>query len=127
MANILVVDDDEQYPIMLAKILQKDNHNVTIASDGKEALKFCKVQKFDLIITDIFMPNEDGLELIIQLKGSKIPVIAISGGHHVLTSEFALNNALIFGAKATLTKPFSGEQLFDAVNDALNSHDNKMQ
>lgn len=68
MANILVVDDDELYPIMLAKILKKNNHDVTIANDGQEAFKFCKVQTFDLIITDIFMPNADGLELILNLE-----------------------------------------------------------
>jgi CheY-like chemotaxis protein len=121
MANILVVDDDEQYPLMLAKILKKNNHDVTIARDGKEALKFCKVQQFDLIITDIFMPESDGLELLIKLTdtGLKIPVIAISGGYHICSSEFALSNALIFGAKVTLTKPFSDEQLFDAVKQCI--------
>jgi CheY-like chemotaxis protein len=49
MANILVVDDDEQYPIMLAKILRGNHHNVVIANDGQQALNLCKEHQFDLI------------------------------------------------------------------------------
>lgn len=68
------------------------------------------------------MPNMDGLELIINLTeaGSKIPVIAISGGPHLFSSDSVLSHACILGAKVSLTKPFTEEQLLDAINVALN-------
>jgi CheY-like chemotaxis protein len=121
MANILVADDDEQYPIMLAKILQKEHHNVVIASDGEEALKFCKLKKFDLIITDILMPNVDGIDLIVDLidNNSKVPIIAISGGRNTITAEFNLQSAHTLGVQMVLKKPFTNEQLIQAVNNTL--------
>ncbi len=121
MANILVVDDDEQYPIMLAKILRNNHHAVVIANDGAEALKLCSSQKFDLIITDILMPNVDGIDLIVNLieHNSKVPVIAISGGRNTITAEFNLQSAQTLGVHAVLKKPFTNEQLLSTVNDAL--------
>ncbi len=121
MANILVADDDEQYPIMLAKILQKNHHNVVIATDGAEALKLCASQKFDLIITDILMPNVDGIDLIVDLieHNSKVPIIAISGGRNTITAEFNLQSAKTLGVKDVLKKPFTNEQLIASINAAL--------
>jgi CheY-like chemotaxis protein len=122
MANILVVDDDEQYPIMLAKILRNHQHNVTIANDGAEALKLCTTQTFHLIVTDILMPNVDGIDLIVDLieKSSKVPVIAISGGRNTITAEFNLQSASTLGVQAVLKKPFTNEKFLATVNDALN-------
>jgi CheY-like chemotaxis protein len=121
MANILVADDDEQYPIMLAKILHKEHHNVVIANDGEEALKLCASQKFDLIITDILMPNVDGIDLMVDLieRNSKVPIIAISGGRNTITAEFNLQSAHTLGVQMVLKKPFSTEQLLEAVNSLL--------
>ena len=123
MANILVADDDEQYPIMLAKILRGHHHNVVIANDGQQALNFCKEQKFDLIITDILMPNVDGIDLIVDLieHNSKVPIIAISGGRNTITAEFNLQSAHTLGVQAVLKKPFTNEKLLEAV-DRLLSH-----
>jgi CheY-like chemotaxis protein len=121
MANILVADDDEQYPIMLAKMLRNNHHNVVIANDGQQALDFCKEQKFDLIITDILMPNVDGIDLIVDLieRNSKVPIIAISGGRNTITAEFNLQSANTLGVQAVLKKPFTNEQLLEAVNSLL--------
>lgn len=121
MANILVADDDEQYPIMLAKILRNNQHDVVIANDGAEALKLCKTQKFDLIVTDILMPNVDGIDLIVDLikQNSKVPIIAISGGRNTITAEFNLQSAQTLGVQAVLKKPFTNEQLISTVNEAL--------
>lgn len=121
MANILVVDDDEQYPIMLAKILRHSHHDVVIAHDGAEALKNCQSQKFDLIITDILMPNVDGIDLIIELveQQSNVPIIAISGGRNSMTAEFNLQSASTLGVKVVLKKPFTNEQFLVAVSDVL--------
>jgi CheY-like chemotaxis protein len=121
MANILVADDDEQYPIMLAKILRNNNHTVVIANDGQQALDFCKNQKFDLIITDILMPNVDGIDLIIDLTehNEKVPIIAISGGRNTITAEFNLQSASTLGVQAVLKKPFTNDQLLETVQNLL--------
>jgi DNA-binding response OmpR family regulator len=121
MANILVADDDQQYAELLAKILEKQQHKVVVAYDGAEALKLFASQKFDLIITDILMPHVDGIELIMQLieKDSVVPIIAMSGGHSSRHSSFNLQSANILGVQTILQKPFSIQQLLDAVNKLL--------
>lgn len=123
MANILIVDDDEQYPVMLAKMLRNHQHNVLVASDGAEALKVCESQQFDLIVTDILMPNIDGIDLIVHLseKNSRVPIIAISGGRNTIMAEFGLQSAQALGVFTTLKKPFTDEQLIKLVNVALNT------
>jgi CheY-like chemotaxis protein len=125
MAKILVADDDEQYPIMLAKILHNDNHDVFTAQDGAEALKLCESQKFDLIITDIFMPNVDGIGLITDLieRNSKVPIMkyAISGGSNMISAELNLQFADAVGAYSVLKKPFTNEQFLESVKNALES------
>jgi CheY-like chemotaxis protein len=121
MANILVVDDDTLTLDLFTIVLQRHGYFFSVAKDGAEALKLCESQKFDLIITDIFMPNMDGFELIVDLvgKNSKVPVIAMSGGGYWAVQK-VLPDALILGAQIALAKPFSKEQLFDAIDAALN-------
>jgi CheY-like chemotaxis protein len=124
MANILVIDDDEQYPFMLAKTLRNYGHNAYVASDGVKALKMCESQTFDLIITDIFMPDMDGFEFLNEAKhrNFQVPIIAISGGCKMLQAQLMLSIIASCGAKITLTKPFTEAQLLGAVNVALNSN-----
>jgi CheY-like chemotaxis protein len=95
---------------------------VTIANDGAEALKLCTTHHFNLIVTDILMPNVDGIDLIVGLmeKSSKVPVIAISGGRNTITAEFNLQSASTLGVQAVLKKPFTNEKFLVTVNDALN-------
>jgi DNA-binding NtrC family response regulator len=123
MANILIIDDDEQYPKMMAKILkQEGHHNIVTATNGAEGLDLIKMQHFDLIITDILMPTKDGIDLIADLvnANSKVPVIAISGGRNLITPEFNLSSAKTLGVKIFLKKPFTNEQLVEAVKNGLN-------
>jgi DNA-binding NtrC family response regulator len=121
MANILIIDDDEQYPKMMAKMLKQENHHIVTATNGEEGLTLIKHQNFDLIITDILMPTKDGIDLITDLlnANSQVPVIAISGGRNLLTPEFNLNSARALGVKIFLKKPFSNEQLVEAVEKGL--------
>jgi CheY-like chemotaxis protein len=123
MANILIVDDDEQYPLMLAKMLKQHSHDATIANSGEEALKLCVAQKFDLIITDILMPDIDGIDLIMKLKerNSMAPIIAISGGDNHTLAHSPLQSASVLGAHSTLQKPFTDGCLLKAVENALGS------
>jgi CheY-like chemotaxis protein len=122
MANILVVDDNEDIRDLIEMILTEDNHDVTTAKDGKEGLAIFKENTFDLVITDILMPDTDGIELIIELtnSGNKTPIIAMSGGRgNRLTPDFNLSSAETLGAQLILTKPFSAFTLRRAINKVL--------
>lgn len=120
MAEILVVDDDAALRLVLRTILEDGGHTVREAAGGHDALKLLRQQLPDLIITDIYMPDGDGLELIYQLRTlTQAPVIAISGGgrHDAPLSMLTVAGAL--GATRVLQKPFTEQTLLDAVREAL--------
>jgi CheY-like chemotaxis protein len=121
MAHVLLIDDDEQFRAMLAQMLALDLHEVTQASDGDEGLQRVSETPPDLIITDILMPNRDGIETVAALTeaDSKIPIIAISGGQRLQKADFNLALASLIGVKATLTKPFTRADLRLAIKHAL--------
>ena len=118
--NILVVDDEIDFGKILAATLIKLGHTVTTASGGREASAEIARQKFDLVITDLVMPEKEGIELIQELAaispGTRI--IAMSGGG-VNASKSYLKIAMHMGAKAVLSKPFSTSELMSALNEAL--------
>lgn len=121
MAHILVIEDDVQFRQMLVQMLQQDRHQVAIAGDGIEAMHLLQQIRPDLIVTDILMPNMDGVETIMELsqQGNDTPIIAISGGRRSISSEFNLESAALLGVKATLAKPFSRADLRKAIEEAL--------
>ena len=121
MAHILLIDDEEQYRSMLAQMLGRDAHRVTLAADGEEGLRLALQVKPDLIITDILMPHKDGIQTIVALAlaGSAIPIIAISGGRRAISADFNLKSAALIGVKATLAKPFDRAALRLAIAGAL--------
>jgi CheY-like chemotaxis protein len=121
MLHILVIDDDELFRNMLCTMLAKENHKVSSAKDGKEGLQLIQQIKPDLIITDILMPNMDGIELIqaIRSQGISIPIIAVSGGRRTVTAEFNLASAEMMGVKATLPKPFDRATLRQTIEQAM--------
>ena len=121
MTHILLIDDDEQFRAMLAQMLGKDGHRVTLAGDGAEGLRLALDVRPDLIITDILMPHQDGIETIMALAqaGSAIPIIAISGGRRAISADFNLESAALIGVKATLAKPFDRAALRLAIERAL--------
>jgi len=116
VARILIVDDEEMDRVLLAEVLQDAGHEPLFASDGQNALRIWKNSSVDLVVTDIVMPEVDGLELLESLKldDPGLPVIAISG-----ISAKNLNKAARIGAAAILTKPVNPEELVDEVNRAL--------
>ena len=122
MAKILLIEDDEQFLQLLELLLGSAGHQVTGARDGKEGMKSLKDKHFDLIITDIFMPEQDGLAVITDLghKEAKPKIIAISGGGKLGTYQY-LKHAKMLGADATLAKPFETHELLDLVDDLLAS------
>jgi CheY-like chemotaxis protein len=121
MSHILVIEDDEFFSEMLVELLQQDGHKVSLAADGAKALQMLTLQRPDLIITDILMPNMDGVEFIMELakQGNQIPVIAMSGGRRSISPEFSLESAKLMGVKATLVKPFTQKDLRQIVQSSL--------
>ena len=116
MRQILLVDDDEPFRAMLHKTLEKAGYHVTDAPDGKAALKLFPEHPCDLVITDLVMPEKEGLETIVELRRlhAGVKIIAISGGGRMnpLTN---LVMARKLGARRTLAKPFSQKEVLEAV------------
>ncbi len=120
MARILVMDDDEQIRTTIHQVLDLEGHEVIEAPDGKEGINLFKESGADLIITDIVMPEKEGLETITELRRDfpDIKIIAISGGGRGDPKSY-LTLAKGFGALRTLTKPFEREELLEAVRELL--------
>lgn len=120
MAKILIMDDDETIRNVFKRFLEGKGHDVEVASDGHKGLQVLERQSVDLVITDIMMPETDGLEVVmaIQGKGIGIPVIAMSGGMHAMPMDF-LPMAKKFGAQKVLYKPIELADLLAAVDEVL--------
>ena len=120
MARILIIDDEDELRSMLRRMLEQAGHQVTEAVDGAEGIKLYEQDRPDLIITDIIMPEKEGVETIIALRRADpdLPIIAISGGGRLEATDF-LTMAKKLGARRTLSKPFRRDQLLEAVGDCL--------
>ena len=122
MAQILIIDDEPQIRSMLKIMLERDGHEVAEAPDGVEGIKIYRQNPADLIITDLIMPNKDGIGMIIDLKKEfpNVKIIAMSGGG-LNKPEGYLKGAKKLGAACTLTKPIDRDELLRAIKDALKS------
>jgi CheY-like chemotaxis protein len=111
--SILVADDEEGIRSLLAHWLRSRGHAVATVGSGCQATQLMKQQCFDLVITDIVMPDGDGLELIATFHKTQpvTRVVAISGGGIYLAGTDCLRVAREFGAHAAVMKPFNFEQL----------------
>lgn len=101
-------------------ILEAAGHRVACAADGREAVKILAGQTFDLVITDMLMPDSDGLELLASVKKNRAatPVLVMSGGGMIGVGDY-LKVAQKLGAHAVLAKPFTSEALLAAVDGLL--------
>ncbi|NQU49874.1 MAG: response regulator [Planctomycetes bacterium] len=120
MPTILVVDDDPEIRSTLKKLLELSGHSIFTASSGVEAQQCLAKEDVDLMITDIVMPDQDGLE---NMKASKLlkpdlPIVAMSGGGRLKTENY-LRLAKAFGATAVLEKPFDTATLLHTIQQAL--------
>ena len=120
MARILVIDDDEIMNGMIVQLLSEAGHDVEGVQDGNSGLKMFESKPFDLIVTDIVMPEKEGIETIISIrnKSKNIPIIAISGGEKLSPDQY-LQMAQHFGADYTFQKPFDRERFLAAVRECL--------
>ncbi len=118
MARILVIDDEQPICTLLRVALESAGHEVMEAHNGRKGLELYRQQPADLIITDILMPEMNGLDTILELihEFLDVKVIAMSGGTD--RGNF-LNTAKLLGARQTLQKPFSMEKLLNAVRYEL--------
>ena len=122
MARILVIDDEEDMRALVQQTLESDGHEVIPAPDGAQGLALQRKRPADLVITDIFMPEREGLETIHDLKREfpRVKIIAMSGGgraSNVLDSISTMASAL--GIDAFLLKPFDLATLLDSVHHVL--------
>jgi DNA-binding response OmpR family regulator len=120
MARVLLIDDDNAVRDMLRLTLDQLGHTVVEAGNGREGLELFQQSSFDLLITDIVMPEKEGLEVLMEVRRKQPPVkiIAISGGGRQSTVDY-LQMAKFMGAGRVLAKPFSNEELVAAVDDLL--------
>ncbi len=116
MARILVVEDLRLERLLLEGLLRRAGHETVLACDGAEALEVFGRLTIDVVITDIQMPNVDGLELIAALGAVSPapPVIAVSGA-----GEDGLRRARVAGATATFSKPIDPPELLSAISEAM--------
>lgn len=116
--RVLLVDDDALFCGIINTALQKHGYQTSIACNGDDALKKIHGGEFDLLITDILMPQKEGIELIQEVRQTnpKLKIIAISSGGQTGYTSF-LRIAETFGADASLKKPFTADQLIDKVKE----------
>jgi len=122
MAKILVIEDDNSFRSVLVQMLTRAGYDVRQAGDGNQAVEVCTDFNPDLVLTDIIMPDKEGLETIQDLLAlnPNLKIIAMSGGGKFGPDSY-LPLAQKLGAKASLQKPFMREELISTIEEVLNS------
>jgi len=117
MAKIYVFDDEPSILFMIKKMLEKAGHEVDIALNGKEGMELFEKNKPDLLITDIIMPEKEGLETIFELRKRypELKIIAISGGGRISPDGY-LPGAKLLGANMVFQKPLDQKEFLQAVS-----------
>jgi DNA-binding response OmpR family regulator len=125
MANVLLIDDDEMLRTVLAIAMEQAGHKVLQADDGQKGVELSRTASVDIVITDLIMPVQEGVETIMTLRRERprLPIIAISGG--VSNSKLYLDIAGKIGAKRMLPKPFAPRQLVALIEEILNEESAK--
>ena len=120
MARILLVEDDDQVRTMLKLLLTSSGYEVSEAPNGMRVCDMHQQQRFDLIITDLVMPDIEGLGMIMELRrrDQDVRIIAMSGG-----GQDYLKIAHRLGAQAILSKPFGDKELLKTVRQVLETED----
>jgi DNA-binding NtrC family response regulator len=123
MAKILVIDDDVIVRETIVQILEDGGHQVVSAEDGKRGMAAFRSEHPDLVITDIIMPEQEGIQTITEIRGVQpnAKIIAISGGGRIGNTDF-LKIARHLGAFDAIAKPFDPDDLLSRVGRCLNGH-----
>jgi len=117
MARILIIDDDDQIRDMLCRMLNQEGYVADDASNGVEGLARFRQQPYDLVLTDLIMPEKEGIEMIIELKSEfpEVKIIAMSGGAR-MGPEAYLQLAESLGAESCFTKPIPRKELITTIH-----------
>ena len=120
MARILIIDDESSVRKVLRHMLERDGHEVVEAPDGHMGLRLYREHPTDLIVTDILMPEKEGIETILELRKTSpgVRILAISGGGRMSKYDL-LETAEKFGVAKTLAKPFERQEFLAAVQEML--------
>jgi len=120
MARILIIDDDAMIRDLLVNILEREGYETITAHCGKDGIKIYRENPVDLIITDLLMPEKDGIETIMELRqdSQNVRIIAMSGGGKI-DPETYLQIAKTMGAIETIAKPFDRKELLKTVQELL--------
>jgi DNA-binding NtrC family response regulator len=120
MARVLLIDDEEYVRMTLTQALEDDGHEVIVAINGHDGLNRYIREKPDLVVTDVLMPEKEGIETVLELRklDPKAKIIVISGGGRINNLDF-LEVARKFGASAALRKPLPIDEFSRAVKDCL--------
>jgi DNA-binding response OmpR family regulator len=120
MARILLIDDDDLVRDSLAIALNLAGHDVSSARNGRDGWKMFSDDRPDIVVTDIIMPEQEGIETIMAMRkvDKVIPIIAMSGGSSIGSATF-LDAAQSFGATRVLRKPFGPKELLAAIDACL--------
>jgi CheY-like chemotaxis protein len=120
MASILIIEDDSAIRRILAQLFARGPHTIRVASHGDEGLKLYREQSADLVITDLVMPEREGISTILELRrlNPQARIIAISGGCTRNTPLY-LNMAAKLGANRVLSKPFELTEIQSLADELL--------
>ena len=123
MKRILVIDDEPEIRELIKAKLERGGYEVELASDGVEGVKAFHAKPADLLITDIVMPEKEGIEVIQELVSEypNLKIIAISGGGQHTSKQFCLNLAEKLGAVRSFNKPFKLADMLAAVQEQIGS------
>jgi DNA-binding response OmpR family regulator len=123
VSHILVIDDDIDLRDIIQEALRAEGYDVSVAADGSQGIALHRKQPASLLITDIFMPNKEGIETIRDFRAEfpDVPIIAMSGGGRLKRRGGTLFAAKEVGAKTILRKPFEMSDLLTSVAAVLNA------
>ena len=118
--KILIIDDDEQMRILLQQVMEWSGYEVMVAENGRQGMELQRADPADLVITDLIMPEQEGLETIGLLKKEfpQVKIVAISGGGR-MGPEAYLPAALELGADRVFSKPFDVKEFIATVRELL--------
>ncbi|MFC1467178.1 response regulator [Verrucomicrobiota bacterium] len=121
MKRILVIDDEPEIRELLKDKLERSGYEVAIASNGSEGVKIFRKNPADLIVTDIIMPEKEGVEVIQEMQSEypNVKIIAISGGGQHTSMQFCLKLAKSLGAVHTFTKPFRLADIVEVIRNEI--------
>lgn len=123
MCHILLIEDDQDIRRATKLKLERDGYEVTDIPDGRKAVSICRDANIDVVLTDVVMPDQEGIETIRMLRKMKpeVHIIAISGGGRYASSEEYLDIAGTLGADRTFQKPIDLDEVEHAIQELVGS------